>query len=115
VTRLKIGQPHRQLPHIIRTNRPPPRLPHYLHRREQRSKQNGSYRDNNQEFNKRKRWLLHVLLFLNIQKPINTAVIYRKLSFGTQSAAGSRYLERILTVSETCPCKIARRFSISSN
>jgi transposase len=29
-------------------------------------------------------------------------VIYRKLSFGTQSAKGSRYLERILTVSETC-------------
>ena len=25
-----------------------------------------------------------------------------KLSFGTQSDSGSRYLERILTVSETC-------------
>lgn len=30
------------------------------------------------------------------------AVIYRKLSFGTQSASGSRYLERMLSVSETC-------------
>ena len=29
-------------------------------------------------------------------------MIYRKLSFGTQSESGSRYLERILTVSETC-------------
>jgi transposase len=29
-------------------------------------------------------------------------VIYRKLSFGTQSASGSRYLERLLSVSETC-------------
>ena len=27
---------------------------------------------------------------------------YRKLSFGTQSASGSRCLERILTVSQTC-------------
>jgi len=30
------------------------------------------------------------------------AVIYRKLSFGTQSARGSRYLERLLSVSEMC-------------
>ncbi len=29
-------------------------------------------------------------------------MIYRKLSFGTQSASGSRYLERMLRVSETC-------------
>ena len=29
-------------------------------------------------------------------------MIYRKLSFGTQSASGSRFLERLLTVSETC-------------
>ncbi|HUY88803.1 MAG TPA: IS66 family transposase, partial [Pirellulales bacterium] len=26
----------------------------------------------------------------------------RKLSFGTQSASGSRFIERMLTVSETC-------------
>ena len=36
------------------------------------------------------------------ERALRPAVIYRKLSFGTQSAKGSRYLERILTVSETC-------------
>lgn len=36
------------------------------------------------------------------ERALRPAVIYRKLSFGTQSASGSRYLERILTVSETC-------------
>ena len=30
------------------------------------------------------------------------AVIWRKLSFGTQSAAGSRFVETMLTVLETC-------------
>ncbi|MBX3415820.1 MAG: transposase [Pirellulales bacterium] len=30
------------------------------------------------------------------------AVIWRKLSFGTQSAAGSRFVETALTVIETC-------------
>jgi len=29
-------------------------------------------------------------------------VIWRKLSFGTQSAAGSRFVETMLTVIETC-------------
>jgi transposase len=29
-------------------------------------------------------------------------VIWRKLSFGTQSAAGSRFVETLLTVVETC-------------
>jgi hypothetical protein len=29
-------------------------------------------------------------------------VIHRKLSFGTQSEAGSRFIERMLTVNETC-------------
>ena len=33
---------------------------------------------------------------------LRQAVIWRKLSFGTQSAAGSRYVERLLTVVETC-------------
>jgi len=28
--------------------------------------------------------------------------VQRKLSFGTQSNSGSRFLERILTISETC-------------
>jgi transposase len=36
------------------------------------------------------------------ERALRPAVIYRKLSFGTQSESGSRYLERILTVSETC-------------
>ena len=36
------------------------------------------------------------------ERALRPAVIYRKLSFGTQSAAGSRYLERMLSVSETC-------------
>jgi transposase len=36
------------------------------------------------------------------ERALRPAVIYRKLSFGTQSTSGSRYLERILTVSETC-------------
>ncbi|MEI8319211.1 MAG: IS66 family transposase, partial [Planctomycetia bacterium] len=30
------------------------------------------------------------------------AVIWRKLCFGTQSAKGSRFVERALTVIETC-------------
>lgn len=36
------------------------------------------------------------------ERVLRPAVIYRKLSFGTQSVAGSRYLERLLSVSETC-------------
>lgn len=36
------------------------------------------------------------------ERALRPAVIYRKLSFGTQSASGSRYLERILTVTQTC-------------
>ena len=53
----------------------------------------------------------HLWTFLKVEgiKPTNStaeralrpAVIYRKLSLGTQSDSGSRYLERILTVSET--------------
>jgi transposase len=35
-------------------------------------------------------------------RALRPAVISRKLSFGTQSASGSRFLERMLTVSETC-------------
>ena len=36
------------------------------------------------------------------ERALRPAVIYRKLSFGTQSGAGSRFVERMLTVSETC-------------
>jgi transposase len=36
------------------------------------------------------------------ERALRPAVIYRKLSFGTQSEAGSRFVERMLTMSETC-------------
>ena len=36
------------------------------------------------------------------ERALRPAVIYRKLSFGTQSESGSRFIERMLTVSETC-------------
>jgi transposase len=36
------------------------------------------------------------------ERALRPAVIYRKLSFGTQSDSGSRFLERLLSVSETC-------------
>lgn len=36
------------------------------------------------------------------ERSLRHAVIWRKLSFGTQSEAGSRFVERMLTVIETC-------------
>ena len=36
------------------------------------------------------------------ERALRPAVIYRKLSFGSQSESSSRFLDRILTVSETC-------------
>ncbi len=36
------------------------------------------------------------------ERALRTAVIWRRLSYGTQSEAGSRFVERILTVVETC-------------
>ncbi len=36
------------------------------------------------------------------ERALRHAVIWRKLSFGTQSALGSRFVERLLTVIETC-------------
>lgn len=36
------------------------------------------------------------------ERALRPAVIWRKLSFGTQSASGSRFVEMILTVVETC-------------
>jgi transposase len=36
------------------------------------------------------------------EQALRHAVIWRKLSFGTQSASGSRFVERMLTVMETC-------------
>jgi hypothetical protein len=36
------------------------------------------------------------------ERALRHAVIWRKLSFGTQSVSGSRFVERLLTVIETC-------------
>jgi transposase len=36
------------------------------------------------------------------ERSLRHAVIWRKLSFGTQSARGSQFVERMLTVIETC-------------
>jgi transposase len=36
------------------------------------------------------------------EQALRHAVIWRKLSFGTQSASGSRFVERMLTIIETC-------------
>ena len=36
------------------------------------------------------------------ERALRHPVIWRKLSFGTQSAAGSRFVERMLSVTETC-------------
>jgi len=36
------------------------------------------------------------------ERALRHAVIWRKLSFGTQSARGSRFVETMLTVIETC-------------
>ncbi len=36
------------------------------------------------------------------ERSLRHAVIWRKLSFGTQSAAGSRFVEAMLTAIETC-------------
>jgi transposase len=36
------------------------------------------------------------------ERALRGPVIYRKLSFGTQSEAGSRFVERIFSVVETC-------------
>ena len=36
------------------------------------------------------------------ERSLRHAVIWRKLSFGTQSAAGSRFVETMLSVIETC-------------
>ena len=36
------------------------------------------------------------------ERALRHAVIWRKLSFGTQSAGGSRFVETMLTVMETC-------------
>jgi len=61
------------------------------------------------ELYKHRQWLWTFVGVQGIEPTNNTAeralrpaVIYRKLSFGTQSDSGSRFIERMLTVSETC-------------
>ncbi len=61
------------------------------------------------ELYKHRAWLRTFADIQGIEPTNNTAelalrpaVIYRKLSFGTQSAAGSRFIERMLAMSETC-------------
>lgn len=61
------------------------------------------------ELHKHRQWLWTFIDVEGIEPTNNTAeralrpaVIYRKLSFGTQSETGSRFIERMLTVSETC-------------
>lgn len=45
------------------------------------------------------------------ERSLRPAVIWRKLSFGTQSAGGSRFVETILTVVETCHRQQRNSFS----
>ena len=56
-----------------------------------------------------RQWLWNFLDHENVEptnngseRSLRHAVIWRKLSFGTQSAAGSRFVETMLTVIETC-------------
>jgi hypothetical protein len=61
------------------------------------------------ELYKHRRWLWTFVDVKGVEPTNNTAerawrpaVIDRKLSFGTQSESGSRFIERMLPVSETC-------------
>ena len=58
---------------------------------------------------KHRQWLWMFLRYEGVEPTNNAgerslrhAVIWRKLSFGTQSASGSRFVETMLTVIETC-------------
>jgi len=62
-----------------------------------------------EELHKHREWLWTFVDCEGIEPTNNTAeralrhaVIWRKLSFGTQSATGSRFVERMLTAIETC-------------
>jgi transposase len=46
------------------------------------------------------------------ERALRHAVIWRKLSFGTQSASGSRFLETMLTVIETCRQQKRNTFTV---
>lgn len=49
------------------------------------------------------------------ERALRHAVIWRKLSFGTQSAKGSRFVETILTVVETCRQQARNVFDFLTN
>ncbi len=49
------------------------------------------------------------------ERALRQAVIWRKLSFGTQSAKGSRFVETILTVVETCRQQARNVFHFVAN
>jgi len=49
------------------------------------------------------------------ERALRHAVIWRKLSFGTQSAAGSRFVETLLTVVETCRQQSRNVFAFVTN
>jgi len=68
-----------------------------------------SMRGTCRELHEHRIWLWTFLRHENVQPTNNAgerslrhAVIWRKLSFGTQSPAGSRFVETMLTVIETC-------------
>ena len=61
------------------------------------------------ELYKHRQWLWMFLRYEGVEptnnageRSLRDAVIWRKLSFGTQSASGSRFVETMLTVIETC-------------
>ena len=49
------------------------------------------------------------------ERSLRHAVIWRKLSFGTQSASGSRFVETMLTVIETCRQQRRNVFAFVTN
>jgi len=49
------------------------------------------------------------------ERSLRHAVIWRKLSFGTQSASGSRFVETMLTVIETCRQQARNVFPFLTN
>jgi len=71
-----------------------------------------------QELHEHRRWLWTFVRCEGVEPTNNAgeralrhAVIWRKLSFGTQSTAGSRFVETMLTVVETCRQQHRNAFS----
>jgi len=70
------------------------------------------------ELHEHRRWLWTFLRHEGVaptnnagERSLRHAVIWRKLSFGTQSAAGSRFVETMLTVIESCRQQRRNAFS----